>query len=103
MLTKAKGETGFVDMHRLTIQAKNKVPKEKRQRMRWYCNSDVMTAIELQATDAGNVTLVYRKEDSRMGGPLFKSYTVTELHGCPLRQQDAILSTEEVLGATPTA
>jgi hypothetical protein len=60
-----------------------------------------MTALEYQATDAGHITLVYRKEDAKAAGPLFKSYTVTELHGCDIRQCDAILSTEEVLGATP--
>jgi hypothetical protein len=94
-----KGEVGFIDLHRLTIIAKNKVPAEKRNRMKWYVNQDVMTALELQATDAGNVTLVYRKEDSRMGGPLFKSYSVADLHGCPVRQCDALLTTEEALPA----
>jgi hypothetical protein len=73
--------------------------------MRWYLNSDVMTALELQASDnaAGNVTLVYRREDAPQGGPLFKSRTITELHGCPIRRVDAILSTEEALSAAPTA
>lgn len=92
-----KGQAGFIDLHRLTIKAKNFIPPEKRARMKWYCNQEVMTALELQASDAGNVTLVYRKEDSRMAGPLFKSHTVTELHGCPVRQNDAILTTEEQL------
>jgi hypothetical protein len=81
----------------LTIIAKNKIPPEKQTRMKWYVNGDVMTALELQATDAGNVTLVYRKEDARMAGPMFKSYTVNELHGCPVRRCDAILNTEEAL------
>jgi hypothetical protein len=98
-----KGEAGFVDLHRLTIIAKNMIPQEKRMRMRWYVNSEVMTALELQASDAGNVTLVYRKEDSRAAGPLFKSYTVPDLHGAPIRQCDAILTTEEPLTAAPVA
>jgi hypothetical protein len=96
-----KGDAGFVDLHRLTIVAKNKIPPEKRPRIKWYVNGDVMTALELQASDAGNVNLVYRKEDARMAGPLFKSYSVADLHGCPLRQNDALLSTEEVLTAAP--
>ena len=70
-------------------------------RMKWYMNQEVMTAMEYQATDAGNVTLVYRKEDAQGAGPLFKSYTVQELHGCDVRQCDAILTTEEALTAAP--
>jgi hypothetical protein len=94
-----KGEPGFMDLHRLTIMAKNKIPAEKLSRMRWYVNSDIMTALELQASDnaSGNVTLVYRTEDAPRGGPLFKSRTITELHGCPIRRCDAILNTEEAL------
>ena len=97
----AKGSAGFIDLHRLTIKAKNLIPAEKRMRMKWYMNQEVMTAMEFQATDAGNVTLVYRKEDAQQSGPLFKSYTVQELHGCDVRQCDAILTTEEALTATP--
>jgi len=100
-LEKSKGDAGFINLHRLTIKAKNMVPAEKRNRMKWYVNQEVMTALELQASDAGHVTLVYRKEDSRMGGPLFKSYSVAELHGCTVRQCDAILTTEEALPALP--
>jgi hypothetical protein len=94
-----KGEAGFIDLHRLTIKAKNKIPPEKLNRMRWYLNSDVMTALELQASDnsAGNVTLIYRKEDAPQGGPLFKSRMITDLHGCPIRRCDALLNTEEAL------
>jgi hypothetical protein len=96
-----KGEAGFIDLHRLTIMAKNRIPAEKLSRMRWYVNSDTMTALELQASDnvSGNVTLVYRTEDAPQGGPLFKSRTITELHGCPIRRCDALLSTEEALSA----
>jgi hypothetical protein len=96
-----KGDAGFIDLHRLTIIAKNKIPAEKRNRMKWYVNQEVMTALELQATDAGNVSLIYRREDSRMAGPLFKSYSVADLHGCVVRQCDAILTTEEALSALP--
>ena len=88
-LTLKKGESGFVDLHRLTIMAKNKVPSIKRGRMIWYCNQDVMTALELQASDAGNVQLTY--------GELFNSKQVPFLHGRPVRQCDAILSTETAL------
>jgi hypothetical protein len=101
LLMLKKGDAGFLDLHRLTIIAKNKIPAEKRNRMKWYVNQEVMTALELQASDAGNVTLVYRQEDSRKAGPLFKSYTVADLHGCPVRQCDAILTTEEALPALP--
>lgn len=90
-LTLAKGESGFIDLHRLTIMAKNKVPAEKRTRMKWYMNSEVMTALELQASDKGNVTLHY--------GELFNSKGIPMLHGLPVRQCDAILSTETPLVA----
>lgn len=102
-LEAAKGEVGFVNLHRLTIKAKNMIPEEKRMRMKWYVNQEVMTALEYQATDAGNVTMVYRKEDAREAGPMFKSYTVTSLHGSDIRQCDAILSTEEALPEAPVA
>lgn len=94
-LTLKKGQAGFVDLHALTIQAKNKMPETMRNQAIWYCNSDVLTALELQATDAGNVTLTYRTEDSGKGGPLFKSTTITSLHNRPIRQCDAIQSTED--------
>lgn len=96
-LTLTKGETGFVDLHRLTIMAKNKMPENMRNQAIWYCNADVLTALELQATDAGNVTLAYRTEDSAKGGPLFKSTQITNLHGRPIRQCDVISSTEKAI------
>ena len=52
-----------------------------------------MTAIELQATDAGYIHLTY--------GDLFRSKNVPLLHGVGLRQLDAILSTENPLAALP--
>lgn len=92
-LTLSRGETGFVDLHRLTVQAKNKIPPEKRNRLIWYVNQDVMTALELQSTDSGYVHLVY--------GDLFRSKNIPHIHGCPVRQLDAILSTENPLVALP--
>lgn len=85
-LTKEKGEAGFIDLHRLTIRAKNMMPEAMRNQATWYANSDVMTALELQASDAGNVQLQY--------GEYFSSKAVPVLHGRPVRQCDAILSTE---------
>ena len=96
-LSKRKGEAEFVDLHLLTIQAKNKMPETMRNNAIWYCNSDVLTALELQATDAGNVTLTYRAEDAARGGPLFKSSTITSLHGRPIRQCDAIHTKEKAI------
>ena len=92
-LTLEKGQTGFVDLHRLTIQAKNLIPPEKRNRLIWYMNQDVMTALEMQSTDSGYVHLVY--------GDLFRSKQVPYLHGAGVRQLDAILSTENPLAALP--
>lgn len=90
-LMKAKGDAGFIDLHRMTIIAKNKIPAEKRQRLVWYCNQEVMTALELQASDAGYVHLNY--------GDLFRSKNVPFLHGSGVRQNDAILNTETALVA----
>lgn len=96
-LTKRKGEDGFVDLHRLTIMAKNQMPENMRNQAIWYCNADVLTALELQATDAGNVTLTYRTEDSGKGGPLFKSTQITSLHARPIRQCDVLSSAEKAI------
>ena len=96
-LTLKKTDSGFIDLHRLTIMAKNKMPETMRNQAIWYCNADVLTALELQATDAGNVTLTYRSEDSGKGGPLFKSTQITSLHGQPIRQCDALRNDEKAI------
>ena len=90
-LTLRKGESGFIDLQALTIKAKNLMPQAMRDKAIWYCNQDVLTALELQATDAGNVHLVY--------GEYFASKSVPNLHGRPIRQCDALLSTEAVVAA----
>jgi hypothetical protein len=89
----AKGEDDFIDLHRLTIEARNMIPPEKRKKLRWYCNQEIMTALELQASDSGNVQLRY--------GELFDSKDVPFLHGAAVRQNDAILNTEAALTAAP--
>ncbi|MBE6441850.1 MAG: hypothetical protein E7022_05890 [Desulfovibrio desulfuricans] len=88
-LTVRKGQTGYIDLQALTIKAKNLMPANMRNRAIWYCNQDVLTALELQAIDNGNVQLVY--------GEQFNSKAVPFLHGRPIRQCDAIVSTEAVL------
>lgn len=93
----SKGESGFVDLHRLSVMAKNKMPESMRNQAIWYCNADVLTALELQATDAGNVTLTYRTQDAAQGGPLFRSTQITSLHGRPIRQCDALAVTEKTI------
>ena len=90
-LTLRKGETGFVDLQGLTIKAKNMMPQHMRDKAIWYCNQDVLTALELQATDAGNIHLTY--------GEMFASKAVPNLHGRPIRQCDALVSTEAVAKA----
>lgn len=84
-----KGETGFVDLQKLTVQAKNMMPENMRSKAIWYCNQDFLTALELQSTDAGNVHLVY--------GEAFASKAVPNLHGRPIRQCDAISSEEKAI------
>lgn len=88
-LGKRKGQSGFVDMQKLTIEAKNLMPQHLRQKAVWYANADVLTALELQNSDAGNVQLQY--------GEFFDSKAVPVLHGRPVRQCDAVLSSEGVV------
>ena len=84
-----KGETGFVDLQALTVRAKNMMPENMRGQAVWYVNQDVLTALELQSTDAGNVHLTY--------GEYFASKSIPALHGRPIRQCDVISSTEKAL------
>lgn len=88
-LTKRAGETGFIDLQALTIEAKNLMPEEMRNNAIWYCNQDVLTALELQNIDKGNVHLTY--------GQYFGASAVPALHGRPIRQCDQIQSTETVI------
>lgn len=88
-LTLRKGATGWIDLQALTIAAKNKMPASMRSRAIWYCNQDVLTALELQAIDYGTVHLTY--------GEFFDSKAVPMLHGRPIRQCDALVSTEAVV------
>ncbi len=88
-LTLRNSETGFIDLQGLTIKAKNMMPENMRNQAVWYCNQDVLTALELQSTDAGNIHLQY--------GEAFASTSVPNLHGRPIRQCDAILSTEKAI------
>ena len=90
-LTKRKGEEGYLDLQAITIRAKNMMPEHLRNKAIWYANQDVLTGLELQSTDAGNVHLEY--------GQYFGSSGVPVLHGRPIRQCDAILSTESKLSA----
>ena len=91
-LTKRKGESGFIDLQALTIRAKNMMPENMRNQAIWYCNQEMLTALELQSTDAGNIHLTY--------GEAFASKTVPSLHGRPIRQCDAISSEEAALVQT---
>ncbi len=88
-LSKRKGDTGFIDLQALFIKAKNLMPDTLRQKAIWYGNEDLMSAVELQSTDAGNVHLVY--------GEAFKSDGMPLLFGRPMRQCDAIKSNETAL------
>lgn len=88
-LMKRAGETGFIDLQKLTIMAKNVMPEQMRGKAVWYCNSDVLTALELQSIDKGNVHLQY--------GEYFDSKNVPFLHGRPIRQCDCLLGTEDVV------
>ena len=88
-----KGVSGWIDLQKYTLMAKNALPEGMRSGAVWYCNSDVMTALELQAGDSGNVHLRY--------GEYFNLKEVPFLHGIPVRQCDALISAEELV--TPPA
>lgn len=88
-LTLRQGETGFVDLQKLTIMAKNKMPVTMRNKAIWYMNDEVLTALELQSIDKNGVHLTY--------GEYFDSKTVAHLHGRPIRQCDALLTTEKAI------
>lgn len=88
-LMKRKGEAGYIDLQALTIQAKNKLPENMRGNAIWYCNDQVLTALELRSIDSGNVHLEY--------GQFFDSKKVPALHGRPIRQCDVLLATEDVV------
>ena len=88
-LTVRKGTSGWVDLQALTIQAKNMMPPQMRSKAIWYCNQDVLTALEMQSIDYGTVHLTY--------GEFFDSKSVPALHGRPIRQCDVLKSTEAVL------
>jgi len=83
----------FIDLRKLTIQAKNKIPPGKRGRMKWYCSEQVMNALELQA---GMPNVVYLRY-----GEYFDSKEMLMLHGKPIFQCDGIGENETALGATP--
>ena len=93
LLTLKDGDDYYVDLARLMIKAKNLLPAEKQSAAKVYMNSDVKTALELQAMDRRNVQLTY--------GEAFGSKSVPHIHGLPVRQVDSILSTEEALPAAP--
>lgn len=85
-LGKRKGQSGFIDLQKLTIEAKNLMPQHLRQKAVWYTGADVLTALELQNSDSGNVQLHY--------GEFFDAKAVPVLHGRPIRQCDALRSDE---------
>ncbi len=85
------------DLGRLTVadekgnivKAKNLMPEHMRGKAVWYCNSEVMTALELQSSDPKGIHLTY--------GQYFNSESVAAVFGRPVRQCDAILSTEKAI------
>ncbi len=81
----------YVNLQALTIRAKNKMPVNMRNSAIWYCNDEVMTALEMQSIDKGNVHLTY--------GEYFNSKSVPTLHGRPIRQCDVISTHETALVA----
>ena len=84
-------DKSYVNLQALTIKAKNKMPVNMRNGAVWYCNDEVMTALEMQSIDKGNVHLNY--------GEYFNAKAVPVLHGRPIRQCDVISNHETALVA----
>jgi len=83
-------DANYIDLRKLTIQAKNKIPSGRRGRMKWYVSEAVMNALEIQAGNhTGNVHLRY--------GEWQDSKEILKLHGKPVFQCDAILETESAI------
>ena len=80
-------ESGFIDLKKLTIQAKNKMPEAMRSRAIWYVNSELLTGLEIQSSDPNMVHLRY--------GEYFGSKDVPMINARPVRQCDVISSTEK--------
>ena len=83
----------FIDLRKLTITAKNKIPSGKRGRMKWYVSEAVMNALEMQAGDPKSIHLRY--------GDWNNSEEILKLHGKPVFQCDGISENESALTATP--
>lgn len=88
-LSEDRDSDDYVNLQQLLIQAKNKMPENQRGKGVWYCNEDILTGIEMQSIDPRGVHLRY--------GEFFSSKDVPMVHGRPIRQVDALLSTESVL------
>lgn len=86
------GEAGYVDLAKLMIIAKHKLPEGKREGAIWYVPESVITALQIQArAHTGNVILTWDQ--------YLRSPNTAWAFGNPIRQVDAILETEEQLVA----
>jgi hypothetical protein len=56
--------------------------------MRIYCNSDIITQLDIIKFNKGNAALSERELDGKI---------VTTFRGVPVRRVDALLSTEDVV------
>ncbi|MCC8067660.1 MAG: hypothetical protein LIO94_11280 [Clostridiales bacterium] len=84
--TGAQLNEDYIDFRKLVIQAKNLIPNQYRNRTVLYCNEEVMTALEVQASDTKNVHLHY--------GEYFGSKSIPFIHSIPIRQCDVIKNNE---------
>lgn len=78
-----------VNLQKLTIEAKNRIPQSKRSRLVWYANDTVLSALEVAAMDSLNTHLKY--------GEYLGSSDILKMHGAPVRSVDAISTSEEAL------
>ena len=77
------------DLIELMVRAMHKIPSKGMGSMVFYCNEDVMTYLDLQTLNKSNNALTY--------GPDIHGQEVLKFRGVPVKQCDAILSTEAVV------
>lgn len=84
----AEGSTA-ANIINLMIKAKNKMPSLDNAKFAWYCNTEVMTALELLAINKENVMLTMQT--------LADGKILTSFCGIPIRRCDALINTESAI------
>jgi hypothetical protein len=90
LATAGSGTDTAANVIRLLVKAVHRIPAPGMGRMAIYCNTDVSTALDIQAMNKTNAALTYNEIEGR---------PITRFRGAPIRQCDAILNTEAQITA----